>query len=179
MPSKNFAFMAPSFKKIWLILVVGLYTSLIQEGIHTLRCMLDMGLVVIGIHRIGHPAEWPYSGYQEMAGSRKRYRITDQLIRLRCLKHDHRFKSLDDFRDGYIDAVEQKLDKQIFNTLDLWEKALAIGSREWIERMARRIPKGLRAIRQMHANDECRTEDSWMIIMSRKNKRPFIKELLH
>jgi len=153
--------------------------SLVQEGIHTLRCILDMALAVIGIPRIVHPAEWPYSGYQELAGSRKRYRITDQKIRLRCLLYDHRFKSLDDFRDCYIDAVEQRLDKQIFNALNLWEKAWAIGSREWIEKIARSIPKGIRTIRQMDTNDEFRTEASWMIIMSRKNKRPFIKELLN
>ena len=83
-----------------------------------------------------HPSEWDSSGYHELSGARKRYRIIDIEVLLKCLGHagdkagfaDWYGKTLDDYVKSHHHAREP-----------FWTESFAIGSEEWLGGMVRGV----------------------------------------
>jgi REP-associated tyrosine transposase len=52
--------------------------TLVQNGIHLLRCNLTMDMTMVLEEKCLYPGEWSFSGQREITEIRKRYRIIDR-----------------------------------------------------------------------------------------------------
>lgn len=50
-------------------------SALVQNGVHLLRCNLTMDMTMVLQKTCTRPEEWAFSGYHEIVGIRKRYRV--------------------------------------------------------------------------------------------------------
>ena len=83
---------------------------------------------------VSHPEKWKHSGYHELIGSRKRYRLINFSRLLKCL-------GVDDpkvFKVWYKKTINAKaelyMDRQPY-----WTEAAAVGSWEWLEKVSPKI----------------------------------------
>ena len=53
-------------------------STLVQNGIHLLRCNLTMDMTMVLQEKCLHPGEWSLSGHREITEVRKRYRINNR-----------------------------------------------------------------------------------------------------
>jgi putative transposase len=51
--------------------------TVVETGTHFWNCMRYIDLNMVRARVVGHPTEWPWCGYQEISGRRRRYRILD------------------------------------------------------------------------------------------------------
>ena len=109
------------------------HPTLVETGTHLSRCLiyLDMNMVRAGV--AAHPRKWRFSGYHELNGSRKRYRITDHGLLLRLLD----FADVDAFRHWYERTLAELCRQKERPREPHWSRAFAVGSRAWLNRFAR------------------------------------------
>jgi putative transposase len=74
---------------------------LVQSGSHLARCLLYLDLNMVRAQVVFHPSEWAFGGYQELCGTRKRYRCLDQ----EKLREFITISSPDKFRQWYEDNL--------------------------------------------------------------------------
>ena len=108
------------------------HPTMIQPGGHLTRCMfyIDMNMVRAG--RCIHPAEWPESGYHELVGARRRYRIIDMGQLLSCLGHPG---DKEGFEEWYSLTLEDHIKSRYHTREAIWTESLAIGDREWLDKL--------------------------------------------
>jgi putative transposase len=53
------------------------HSTMIEPGGHLERCMVYIALNMVRCGVVSHPREWPWCGYHELMGLRKRFRILD------------------------------------------------------------------------------------------------------
>ncbi|MEA2115019.1 MAG: transposase [Thermodesulfobacteriota bacterium] len=111
------------------------HATAVETGDHFLRCLvyIDLNMVRTGV--VKHPAEWPFSGYNEIQNpKRKNILIHYKMLMELCgaasyeaLKHDH--KAL----------VEECLraDKQARD--EKWTQSVAVGSQGYVERIKKQL----------------------------------------
>ena len=117
--------------------------TLIQTGSHLSRCLfyIDMNMVRAGA--AGHPRDWPASGYGELSGRRKRYRIVNTDRLLWCLGMPGQAEPFRRWYEGTLENLCAAADR----TRDpIWTESAAVGSREWVEALADRVIIGRKAI---------------------------------
>jgi len=104
--------------------------TMIEDGRHLFKCLcyVDLNMVRAGV--VSHPREWRWCGYDELSGARSRYRLLD----LDRLLESLGMNRLRDFREAYIDSVEQRLAAGQPAREMHWTESLAVGSRDFAER---------------------------------------------
>lgn len=104
------------------------HATAIETGSHLWRCLIyvDLNMVRAGVVR--HPAEWEFSGYHEIVGSKKRNTILDRRAMLKLLE----LNSLDVLESQYQEKTEEALalDRQVREKR--WTKSLAVGGRNFV-----------------------------------------------
>ena len=91
---------------------------------------------------VRHPSEWKCSGFQELAGIRERYRITDRKNICRLSG----FKDYTDFSKQHLSQVESLLGSDDVNCFPF--DALAVGDDKKIGLLADLLPHKVREIRR-------------------------------
>lgn len=104
------------------------HCTAVEDGRHLLHCLtyVDLNMVRAGV--VPHPKHWPWCGFDEMAGLRKRYRILD----LEGLAERLGAPSLGALSEVYMDALRSGLDR---GREPHWTEALAVGSKAYVEAM--------------------------------------------
>lgn len=108
------------------------HATLIEGGCHLWNCMHYIDLNMVRAKIVAHPAHWSWSGYQEIAGLRQRYRILDlpELLRLAGFNDSSTF-----FAWYYVE-----LDHALENASGLrephWTESIAVGSEAFVQRIA-------------------------------------------
>ena len=102
---------------------------MIEDGRHLLNCLryVDMNMVRAGV--VEHPRDWRWCGYDELVGTRRRYRLIDIRQLLRSL-------DLDDAQDLarlHCAGVEDLILRGSLKREALWSESLAVGSQEYVE----------------------------------------------
>jgi len=87
---------------------------------------------------------WRGPGWQELSGTRARYRVFNPTQARQRLQSDPAAPELT--ADGYIALTEACLGHERFGQLPLLSSALAIGERTWIRRLAALIPESRRTV---------------------------------
>lgn len=107
------------------------HPTLVETGSHLNRCLfyLETNMVRAGV--VAHPREWRSGGYHELAGTRKRYRIID-MDRLLALLD---FPDVGAFRRWHGATLDELCLRAELPREPHWSKALAVGSRAWLQRL--------------------------------------------
>lgn len=141
--------------------------TLVQHGIHSLRCSMTMDMTMVAEEKCCYPGEWDSSGYDEISGTRKRYRIITK----------NKAAEIFGF-DDYLSMQKWYLqncipDFEIFNQHDL-KTALAIGDLKSIEKIAMRFPRRNVEIRKLIENSP---EATYGLFVSNVAKQRFTRSL--
>jgi len=112
---------------------------------------IDLNMMRAGVIR--HPKEWPWCGYQEIAGRRQRYRILDleELLRLSELE------KLTAFAEWYDAELDKSLETASMRREPHWTESSAVGSKDFVRRIA-----ALSKNRKRLEVKEC-VDDSWYV----------------
>jgi len=124
--------------------------TLIQHGIHMLRCNLAMDMTMVLQEKSLYPGEWPLSGYQEITDARKRYRIINLE---KCAKLSG-FQNYESMKVWYLEQINRDSGITFLDPEDL-NNAVAIGDLENIELTASCFPRRRREIK-LCCNDKIR-----------------------
>jgi len=107
-------------------------STLIQDGNHLSSCMfyIDMNMVRAGV--VKHPRQWKWSGYHELTGIRKRYRVLniDKLLsKLDILDYYYFLK----WYSGTLNEIllNEKLKREAF-----WSESKCVGDESFVKRIA-------------------------------------------
>jgi putative transposase len=105
------------------------HCTAIQDGQHLLNCLCYVDLNMVRAGAVAHPRNWRWCGYDELSGSRRRYRIvdTEHLLRSAGMANES------EFREWYIGAIEQRLATGKVGRESHWTESLAVGSREFVD----------------------------------------------
>lgn len=106
------------------------HSTLIESGRHLGQCLSYIGMNMVRAKAVEHPSEWKHSGYRELSGEKKRYRIinTDRLMK--CLMMD---SGVEAFRKWYVRNMDERL-KASYNCREpMWTDAFAVGDEDWLK----------------------------------------------
>ena len=115
------------------------HATAVETGAHLARCLvyIDMNMVRAGV--VEHPARWEVSGYHEIQRPRRRYGIVDHQgladalgVELPALAQTHR------------EWIEEALLGREQQRQGLWTESVAVGSREFVVEVQRKL--GARAL---------------------------------
>jgi len=138
--SKEFASKRGGESSMWK----GSYNATMVHGdIWIRQCMLLLDLHMVAKKKTIHPAEWKHGGWQELAGIKKRYRVTSTAHSLKAFDNRGDDKRS---RAEYLRTVEACCLSNSFGCLETWTSALAVGSSEWIKDVSLSIPNGFKSI---------------------------------
>jgi len=105
------------------------HCTIVQNGRHLWNCLryVDLNIVRAGV--VAGPGDWPWCGYDELTGIRKRYRILNvqQLI---CSLGGGTIES---FRSSYVTEVDRWASGGRLAREPAWTESLAVGDREFVE----------------------------------------------
>ncbi len=110
------------------------HCTMIDGGDHLWNCLryIDLNMVRAGV--VSHPSEWPWCGYQEIAGRRERFRILeiDRLVEILGLSDR---KSLCQIHQQRI--VEAITAGRLIRE-GLWTESIAVGSEAFLREIVSR-----------------------------------------
>ena len=112
--------------------------TFIHGGIWIKQCMLLLDLQMIATGKCNHPAEWEYSGWHELVGIKKRYRVISMPHVMEAWGDG---ANVNKFRSDYVRAIEVCCTNKSFGSLATWANALAVGPSEWIVNLSASIPE--------------------------------------
>lgn len=123
------------------------HATLIESGTHLSQCLFYIDYNMMRTGAVSHPSEWKHSGYHELSGNRKRYRIINKtrLLRKLGMADEH-----DRFLEWYCLTIDSK-SKQYMDRQKYWTEALAVGSQGWIQEMKGKI--GINRLRSVHEEE--------------------------
>lgn len=141
----------------------------IQHGIHLLRSSLTMNMTMILQGKCLYPEEWNSSGYREITGIRKRYRIVNSE---KCAKLSG-FQNKAAMQAWHIEQMNTVSEIVMLNPEDLIT-AVSIGDLENMELMAHCFPRRQREIKLCCSD---KFGSSYGLFVSGKAKRVFTRSL--
>ena len=154
------------------------HSTLIENGIHLGRCLfyIDFNMVRAGV--VDHPSEWKWSGYHELSGNRKRYRIINQKALLDCF----RMGTMEDFCAWYNLTLQENLEAfcHCRQREAIWSEALAVGSQSWVEQLSSFIPIGKKQVLPANAFSNSKEGDDdapYTLMASKKESSYFTRSI--
>jgi putative transposase len=113
------------------------HCTMVQDGIHLLNCLqyIDLNMVRAGV--VSHPRDWPWCGYQELAGLRVRFRLLD-IDRLLMLVNVRDFAT---FVQAHNARIEAAIMYKPSGREPHWTEGVAVGSEDYVKEVAGRLPR--------------------------------------
>ena len=84
---------------------------------------------------VSHPREWSWTGYQELVGDRKRYRLIDRERLFELLGG----RQEEEFRFNYARAIRDAVQCHEFTREARWAESLAVGSEDFVREVGGQI----------------------------------------
>jgi len=111
------------------------HATMIDGGEYLWNCLkyIDLNMVRAGV--VGHPSEWEWTGYQELSGRRKRYRMLD----VERLYEGLGGRQEAEFRTNYDAALTAARGNQELSRDEKWTESLAVGRQNFVEEVGRGI----------------------------------------
>jgi putative transposase len=101
------------------------HCTIVQDGQHLLNCLRYVDLNMVRAGAISHPCEWRWCGYDELTGTRTRYRIIDTERLLESLAFpgcQHELARL------HAAGIAEQIARRELRREPEWTEALAVGS---------------------------------------------------
>ncbi len=115
--------------------------TLVQGEAALQGCVLALAMGPVASEQVLHPCEYRWSGYAELVGLRRRYRILDH-ARLRAL---HRCEGDPELHAHIAERTETATNGTIAPVCQ-WASHLAVGAGPWIQAAAEAIPRPFRKV---------------------------------
>ena len=116
------------------------HCTMIDGGQHLRNCMryIDLNMVRAGV--VEHPAEWPWCGFPELTGLRRRYRLLDreQVLML------YGGRDPADFASKYGSAIAERLRRGALQRQPMWTESIAVGSESFVRQIEEQTDRRLR-----------------------------------
>jgi putative transposase len=109
------------------------HATAVESGIHLWRCLRYVDLNMVRAGKVPHPSGWRWCGFRELMGNRRRYRMLD----VERLREFLGCPDLEEFRTFYDRYVSDGIRERQCAREPEWTEALAVGSRDYVERFAR------------------------------------------
>jgi putative transposase len=104
------------------------HATAVETDRHLIQCLVYMELNMVRAGVVGHPSEWPSSGYNEILEPRERYALIDY-EGLRSLLE---FRSMYDLTEAYRGWVEESLQEGSHFRDEKWTESVAVGSEAFV-----------------------------------------------
>lgn len=126
------------------------HATAVETGEHLARCIvyIDVNMVRAGV--VAHPADWNVGGYHEIQKARQRYRIVD-----RAALAEASGVALASLAAVHAEWIAAELRDRRNARAPEWSESLAVGSQEYVERVA-----GALGARARHRQIEARGDVS-------------------
>jgi len=111
------------------------HSTMIEPGGHLERCLVYIVLNMVRCGVVRHPREWPWCGYEELMGLRRRFRVLDVERLLELLGG----VSTAEFRQHYEGLISERLAKDQLGREPEWTEAIAVGSEKFVRETAEYI----------------------------------------
>ena len=144
--------------------------SIVQNGACLQYIVSNISPSVITLNLAEHPAEYKYTGYKELTGITKRYKIINQSN----LMNATGFDSFSEFSEWYIAAIEETIRKKHLH-VDIIKNIFAYGDKQFIESIGKIMPARWYSI---HKTDSRNDQIIFTIMVSKKRKRELLKMIL-
>ena len=112
------------------------HATAIETGSHLLRCLayIDLNMVRAGV--VSHPSQWPWGGYAEIQGTKKRYTLIDVELLAELLS----LPSVQELRRWHQRHVEEALQGKAAEQRDqCWSTSVAVGSEQFVHGIRQRL----------------------------------------
>jgi putative transposase len=109
------------------------HATLVDGDQYLMRCLryIDLNMVRAGV--VKHPRDWPWCGYDELAGIRKRYRLIN---RDGLLKSFWTPRSFPEFSKAYQAGIDELLAKNVAQDREpAWTESLAVGRSSFLSQV--------------------------------------------
>ena len=151
--------------------------TFIHGGIWMKQCMLLLDLGMIETGKCNHPAEWECSGWAELVGIKKRYRVISIPDAMEAWGSGGNIKK---FRSDYVRAIEACCMNKSFGCLTTWTNALAVGPSGWIADVSVSIPESCKTTSTVPTsasplND--RDDNTVILQTSTKRRRDYLNRI--
>jgi putative transposase len=171
--SKKFASKRGGESSMWQ----GRFKATFIHGLWIKQCMLLLDLQMLATEKCNHPAEWEYSGWHELVGIKKRYRVISISPAMKTWGIETNNKK---FKADYVRAIEACCMNKSFGRLATWTNALAVGPSEWIAAVSASIPECFKTtsivpISAYPLND--RTDNTVALQTSTKRRRGYLGKI--
>jgi putative transposase len=104
------------------------HATAVETESHLIQCLLYMELNMVRAGVVGHPSEWPFSGYNEIQRPRERYAFIDYQGLRKLLN----FREMADLADAYRGWVEEALSADGHLRDGKWSESIAVGSESFV-----------------------------------------------
>ena len=104
-------------------------------GTHLANCMVYIDLNMVRASVVDHPAEWPFGGYHEIQNDAAGKRIIDY----DDLMEVFQFRGPADLRATFRNWADEALRSQRIFREECWTRSVAVGSREFVERIKKEL----------------------------------------
>ena len=132
------------------------HATAVKSGKHLIQCMvyIDLNMVRAGV--VQHPAEWPFSGYNEIQTPGKRYNLINRQKLLDVLGIEDRVQ--------FCRTHKQWNDELLGNGSNIrdpkWTESIAVGSREFLEETKTKLGIRGKWRKIVGHTDECELKES-------------------
>jgi putative transposase len=130
------------------------HATLIERGGHLSECLFYIDYNMMRAGAVYHPSEWKQCGYHELIGLKRNFTILNRNKLLWCLGME---KSQEEFLNWYNKTIESKstfyMERQPH-----WTESLAVGGKEWIDKLKGKIVKKRYSIINTQKNNHKKTE---------------------
>jgi putative transposase len=131
------------------------HCTMVDSGQYLWNCLRYIDLNMVRAGAVHDPGAWKWGGYADLLGGRERYRIIDREVLLESVGYG----GFDRWLRDHVDSVRAGLADGRNRRDEKWTESLAVGSREYVERLA---PAFLHR-RELQINpDECDTK-TWIV----------------
>ena len=110
------------------------HATAVEGSAHLMRCMLYIDTNMVRARAVRHPKEWPYCGYQELAGNRHSYTLVDKEKLFELLQIPE-----EQFMKEYHVWISNYLESKQFGREKCWTESVAVGGQEFVETIKRRL----------------------------------------
>jgi len=110
------------------------HATAVDTDIHFLRCMFYVDLNMVRAGAVACPEEWPYCGFQEIIGARRRYRMINRRKLCQFLG-----VTMADLESSYGRWISEYIKEPRLERESRWTESLAVGRMEFVESIKKRL----------------------------------------
>ena len=125
------------------------HATAVETGEHLLQCIVYIDLNMVRTGKIKHPAQWVWSGYNEIQKPRRK----NVLINYEKLRELAGFETFENFQSAHGKWVDDSLVKIERKRESHWTESIAMGSEQFVKRIHSQLGVRIKGRRVIETGD--------------------------